>query len=100
MTARMSSSVMMRMLFVVELDLGAGVGGEDDAVALLDGERHDLPVSVLRMPVPTASTMPVLGLSLAFSGRTMPTACLVVGLVAAGRGSCRPRGRIFIRTGS
>src|SRR5262245_34193348 len=36
-----------------------------------------LPVSVLRAPVPTASTVPVLGRSLPVSGRKMPLSVLV-----------------------
>ena len=59
------------VLFAVDLDLGAGVLAEQDAVARLDVERDDLPSSS-RLPAPTAMTLPSSGFSLAESGMMMP----------------------------
>ena len=58
-------------LLAVELDLGAGVLAEQDAVAGLDVQRISLPSS-LTLPLPTATTLPSWGFSLAVSGMMMP----------------------------
>ena len=57
----------------VDFDFGAAVFGDEDFVALLDGELDDLAVVILP-PVPRPTTSASWGFSLAVSGRTMPPA--------------------------
>ena len=59
------------MLFAVEGHLGAGVLAEEHAVTLLDVELLDLAVVADTFPLPTATTLPSWGFSLAVSGMMM-----------------------------
>ena len=67
-------------VLAVEFDFGAAVFGNQDVVAVLDGEAMSLPSSSLP-PVPSSITSASCGFSLAVSGRTMPPA-LTLGLEA------------------
>ena len=60
-------------VLAVDLDLGARPFAEQDLVAGLDVERVILPFSA-RVPVPTATTSPSCGFSLAVSGMMIPPA--------------------------
>src|ERR1043166_5374235 len=66
----------------VEFDLGAGVGGEDDAVALLDGEGDALAGVGVEGAVADGLDGPGLGLLLAGLGEVDPRVGLALGLVA------------------
>src|SRR3954467_4124007 len=66
-------------LFAVELDLGAGVAGEDDLVALLDGERGLLAV-VEALAVADRQDLAPLGLFLGRVGEDDAALGLALGL--------------------
>ena len=64
-----------QQFLVADLELLAGVAGEQHAVADLDLQRLRVPSSN-SLPSPTLMTVPREGLSLAVSGSTMPPAVL------------------------
>ena len=67
-----------QQLAVAELELLAGIGGEEHAIADLDLQGAvRLPSLFSRRPSPTLMTVPRVGLSLAVSGNTMPPAVTV-----------------------
>ena len=83
-------------ILVVELELGAGILGEEHLVADLTSSGMRLPSSS-RRPSPAATTVPRCGFSLAVSGRTIPV--LVVSSRPEGRTTTRsPSGRSFAAT--
>ena len=60
------------VLFAVDLDVRTAVLAEQDAVALLDGQRRRTLPSFETAPGPAATTSPSAGFSLAESGMMMP----------------------------
>ena len=87
------------VLLAVVLDVGAGVGTEEDAVAHLHAQGHASRRRRSTRPSPVATTRPSVGFSLAVSGSTIPPAVLS----SASRRSTRTlsyRGLIFAIGGS